>query len=300
MSTPASPLNGVKVILFDTFGTLVDWETSISRALKAKAKRNAQARAQSGAGVGGPVVEGIDWLSFTREWRAGYMRRTKEIAHGAPGPGNIDDLHLEVRLASPFPLLNAKSNSTRSFCFTEQILNDLLENSSQYSAAEKLWAHEADRKKLCQLWHKLEAWPDVQPGLGAIRKLDPPMLLATLSNGTLRLLIDLARHNSLVFDAHFSGDLLGAFKPNPKMYLGASSLLGFDEDAIRRGEVAMCASHIYDLRAAGQLGLKTIYVPRKTEDRNVEGGGAAVKTKEEGGEVDVVVKGLEGLLPYLR
>ncbi|GAA5930953.1 hypothetical protein JCM1841_003662 [Sporobolomyces salmonicolor] len=275
MSTPASPLNGVKVILFDTFGTLVDWETSISRALKAKAKRNAQARAQSGAGVGGPVVEGIDWLSFTREWRAGYMRRTKEIAHGAPGPGNIDDLHLEI-------------------------LNDLLENSSQYSAAEKLWAHEADRKKLCQLWHKLEAWPDVQPGLGAIRKLDPPMLLATLSNGTLRLLIDLARHNSLVFDAHFSGDLLGAFKPNPKMYLGASSLLGFDEDAIRRGEVAMCASHIYDLRAAGQLGLKTIYVPRKTEDRNVEGGGAAVKTKEEGGEVDVVVKGLEGLLPYLR
>lgn len=37
------------------------------------------------------------------------------------------------------------------------------------------------------------AWPDTKPGLDALRALDPPVLLATLSNGTLRLLIDIVR-----------------------------------------------------------------------------------------------------------
>jgi hypothetical protein len=47
--------------------------------------------------------------------------------------------------------------------------------------------------------------------------------------------------------------------------------------------------------------LKTIYIPRKTEDRGVEGGGYDVKAKKDGGEVDVVLKnGLEELAGYLR
>jgi len=37
------------------------------------------------------------------------------------------------------------------------------------------------------------AWPDVKLGMGAIRKLEPPILMATLSNGNLRLLIDIVR-----------------------------------------------------------------------------------------------------------
>lgn len=40
------------------------------------------------------------------------------------------------------------------------------------------------------------------------------------------------------------------------MYCGASSLLGFDEDARKRGEVAMFASHIDDLMAASQHGVR--------------------------------------------
>ncbi|GEM12846.1 haloacid dehalogenase, type II [Rhodotorula toruloides] len=115
----------------------------------------------------------------------------------------------------------------------------------------------------------------LEPGLEDLRKLDPPVLLATLSNGTLRLLVDVSRHNSFPLDAHFSGDLLSSYKPNPKMYCGASSLLGFDEDARRRGEVAMFASHIDDLRAAGQHGSRTIYIRRATEDVGIAHGGAS-------------------------
>ena len=64
-----------------------------------------------------------------------------------------------------------------------------------------------------------------------------------------------ARHNSLPLDAHFSGDLLQSYKPNPAMYTRACDLLGFDKAARQRGEVALCASHIDDLRAAAKQGV---------------------------------------------
>jgi len=55
----------------------------------------------------------------------------------------------------------------------------------------------------------------------------------------------------------------------------------------------MVAAHIYDLRAAAKLGMKTIYVHREGEDSKVDR--EAVKTKDEGGEVDVVVNTFEEL-----
>jgi FMN phosphatase YigB (HAD superfamily) len=116
-----------------------------------------------------------------------------------------------------------------------------------------------------------------------------------------------SRHANLTFDAIFSGDLLKSYKPNREMYLGACKLLDLKPE-----EVGLVASHIYDLRAAASFGvrsllqmfrtevdvdprgqLKTIYVPRKTEDRtgNIENfdGPESVKRREDGGEVDSVI-----------
>lgn len=195
----------------------------------------------------------------------------------------------------------------------------------------------------------LTAWPDTKPALDAIRKLDPPVLLATLSNGTLRLLIDVvshscnfkphldaqltlsdwtlqARHNDLPIDAHFSGNLLQSYKPNPVMYCRASELLGFDTAAREAGHVAMFASHVDDLIAAKQQGVRsvslsrtflqlflsprfalmtqvpllqlyTIYIRRPTEDTGRRDG---VKTFAEGGQVDVIVDDMNELVELLR
>ncbi|GAA5938487.1 uncharacterized protein JCM15063_005333 [Sporobolomyces koalae] len=279
--TSVSPLKGVRCLLFDTFGTLTDWETSISKALKAKARNNSKAKSAGPAGASHlgiriPIeILELDWLALTRDWRKGYMKRTREIAAGGQGPNNIDDLHLEL-------------------------LNELLD-SPPYEAAGQLWSSQYERCKVVQLWHRIETWPDVKMGLSAIRKLEPSILTATLSNGNLRLLVDIARTNNLTFDAHFSGDMLQSYKPNSKMYLGAANLMGYSEEDIQRGKVAMVASHVNDLRAAASYGLKTIYIPRRTEDRGVEGGGAEVKSKRDGGEVDVVLRnGLEELANYLR
>ncbi len=48
----------------------------------------------------------------------------------------------------------------------------------------------------------------------------------------------------------------------------------------------MVAAHIYDLRAAAKVGMKTVYVERPGEAP----GDITVKPKAEGGEVDCVVQ----------
>ncbi len=58
----------------------------------------------------------------------------------------------------------------------------------------------------------------------------------------------------------------------------------------------MVAAHLWDLRAAASHGMRTVYVPRITddpEDRDY------VKSKAEGGEVDLVVKSIEELAELL-
>jgi FMN phosphatase YigB (HAD superfamily) len=56
----------------------------------------------------------------------------------------------------------------------------------------------------------------------------------------------------------------------------------------------MVAAHIYDLRGAAKVGLKTIYVRRKDEEKG-DVAPEDVKSKAEGGEVDVVVDSIEEL-----
>ncbi|BGP54395.1 hypothetical protein JCM8202v2_001972 [Rhodotorula sphaerocarpa] len=283
-------------ILMDQFGTLTDQHGSMTRLL---ASDGASAAAACGAA---PEELGrIDWSRFAERWRAGYLRRTREIAQGDGGPGDIDELHLE---ASP------------------TLLNELLRE-EEYRVLDEAWTPER-RSEICQYWHRLDAWPDVKPALEQLRSREPPVLLATLSNGTLRLLIDVARHNNLPLDAHFSGDLLGSYKPNPVMYRRAADLLGFNAQARRRGQVAMFASHIDDLRAAAKEGVEsrsslygmppgakqpaltyfghaqlyTIYIRRPTEDEPERRN--AVRAKREGGEVDLVIDSMDELVAHLQ
>jgi beta-phosphoglucomutase-like phosphatase (HAD superfamily) len=76
------------------------------------------------------------------------------------------------------------------------------------------------------------------------------------------------------------------------MFLGAARLLGLPPH-----EVVMVAAHIDDLRAAASYGLRTVYVRRLTEDVDVR---ETVKSKADGGEVDIVVDSLEELAQKLR
>jgi len=60
----------------------------------------------------------------------------------------------------------------------------------------------------------------------------------------------------------------------------------------------MVAAHRWDLLAAASVGFKTIYVPRPADDtREVR---ESMRSKKDGGEVDLVVKDLEELARLLR
>src|SRR5439155_1281393 len=116
---------------------------------------------------------------------------------------------------------------------------------------------EEETQHLNDAWHRLTPWPDSVPGLNRLRGR---YVLATLSNGNVSLLVDMAKNAGLPWDCVLSAELFGHYKPDPEVYQGAARLLGLPP-----GELMMVAAHPRDLEAAQRVGLKTAYVPRPLE-----------------------------------
>ena len=74
----ASP-DGVKALVFDTFGTVVDWRGSIVEEGKAWEKSR-----------GGATIE---WGRFADRWRAGYAPSMDKVRKGEMPWTNLDHLH---------------------------------------------------------------------------------------------------------------------------------------------------------------------------------------------------------------
>ena len=71
----------MKACLFDVFGTVVDWRTSVSRELAEFARQKGLA--------------GIDWLEFAVEWRKLYQPSMEEVRSGRRAWTILDVLHRE-------------------------------------------------------------------------------------------------------------------------------------------------------------------------------------------------------------
>ena len=71
-------MNHVKALLFDVFGTLVDWRGSIARQAQA---------------ILAPQGVAIDWLAFADAWRAQYQPSMEEIRSGRKPFCKLDLLH---------------------------------------------------------------------------------------------------------------------------------------------------------------------------------------------------------------
>ena len=67
------------------------------------------------------------------------------------------------------------------------------------------------------LWHKLRPWPDSVEGIGMMKK---KYVVATLSNGNVALLINMAKNGGIPWDHCFSGETFQHYKPDPESYLG--------------------------------------------------------------------------------
>jgi 2-haloacid dehalogenase len=71
----------IRACLFDVFGTVVDWRSSVSRDLASFAKQR---------GIGG-----VDWLEFAVEWRKLYQPSMEEVRSGRRAFTILDVLHRE-------------------------------------------------------------------------------------------------------------------------------------------------------------------------------------------------------------
>jgi 2-haloacid dehalogenase len=72
----------VKALVFDTFGTVVDWRGSVTRMGE-----------RLGASKG---IEDIDWEAFARAWRAGYRPGMAPVISGQRPWTPIDVIHREI------------------------------------------------------------------------------------------------------------------------------------------------------------------------------------------------------------
>ncbi len=229
-----------RALLFDVFGTLVDWRGSLTTDL---------------TGFGRERELAADWPGLVDAWRAAYAPAMDRVRSGARPWANLDVLHAES-LAELLPRFGL----------------------GVLGAGERAW--------LVDRWHRLRPWPEVPAALARLR-ID--RVCATLSNGSVALLIDLARGGGLGFDTIFSAEHFRAYKPDAETYLGATALLG-----LAPHEVTLVASHPADLAAARSHGLGTALVLRPLE----YGPGRPPGPIDEGA-VDLIVRDLAELAERL-
>ncbi|MEE7491186.1 haloacid dehalogenase type II [Methylobacterium oryzae CBMB20] len=201
----------VRALVFDVFGTLVDWRSGVAREAARLLAR---------------VAPNLDAGAFADAWRARYNPSMETVRSGARPYVDLDTLQAES-------------------------LPDVL---AQFGISNVT----ADvQKELVQAWHRLDAWPEVPD---ALRRLRQKHLLAPNSNGHVRLMVDLARRNGLIFDAVLGGGYSRDYKPKPALYRDAVAAFGFAAE-----ETMMVAAHSNDLAAAASHGLATAHIARPHE-----------------------------------
>jgi 2-haloalkanoic acid dehalogenase type II len=137
-----------------------------------------------------------------------------------------------------------------------RVLDSILDQSPDY----KSYFDAQVKERLINAWHAQPAWPEVKEAIDTIRN-DLGLEVFVHANGTTRLQLDLTRFSGLNFNMLFSSQLLGTYKPDPEAYNKALRLV-----KLRPEEVVLVAAHAYDLRGAQNVGIKTIYIHRWTDD----------------------------------
>ncbi|WP_173910929.1 haloacid dehalogenase type II [Acinetobacter sp. Marseille-Q1618] len=197
----------------------------------------------------------IDANQFALDWRAGYRPAMDRVLSGELPWTSIDELH-------------------------RIILDELIIRYDLHRLTELQLIH------LNHVWHRLQPWQD---SVSALKQLKEKYIICTLSNGNIRLLVDMAKNAKLPWDYIFSAENFNAYKPSTKTYLGVAELLNVKPD-----QVLMVAAHHDDLAAARSCGLLTAYI-----ERPLEFGSSQIKDVSPCADNDVHATDLLDLLKFL-
>jgi 2-haloacid dehalogenase len=206
-------LAGVQALVFDVFGTVVDWRSGVARESAAFLARYAP---------------GADPAAFADAWRRRYQPAMEEIRSGRRLFARLDVLHREN---------------------LEAVLPEFEIDPASFLPSE------LDALNLA--WHRLDPWPDSVPGLTRLKRR---FIIAPLSNGNIRLMLDMAKRAGLPWDAILGAEIAQAYKPSPEAYLRTAEVL-----MLKPEQVCLVAAHNGDLAAARGCGLRTAFIPRPTE-----------------------------------
>src|SRR5262245_48473182 len=134
----------------------------------------------------------IDAVRFADAWRGLYQPAMDRVRSGERPWTRLDDLHRES-------------------------LDRLLVEFGVRGLGED------DIDHLNRAWHRLDPWPDAVPGLTRLRRR---FVLATLSNGNVALMVNMARRAGLPWDAILGAEVARHYKPEPEAYLMTADFLG--------------------------------------------------------------------------
>jgi 2-haloacid dehalogenase len=186
----------------------------------------------------GPKGYDKDWHHFADQWRARYQPAMAKVRNGERPWTRLDDLHRE-NLVELLPEFGISGLS------------------------------QAEIDHLNRAWHRLDGWPDTVAGLTRLKR---KYILVTLSNGNVALMVNMAKHAGLPWDAILGAEVAHAYKPQPEAYDRTAALLDLTPE-----ECMMVAAHNGDLFAARGRGFHTAFVsrplehgPNKTRDLEAE------------------------------
>ena len=206
-------LTDVQALLFDVFGTVVDWRGGVAR---------------ESAAFLAHYAPGADPAAFADAWRRRYSPAMEEVRSGRRPFVRLDVLHLENLAAT-----------LREFGIDPSVVPP------------------SELEALNLAWRELDPWPDSASGLTRLRRR---FIIAPLSNGNIRLMLDLAKRAGLPWDAILGAEIAQAYKPSPEAYLRNAEAL-----MLKPESVCLVAAHNGDLKAARACGFRTAFIPRPTE-----------------------------------
>jgi 2-haloacid dehalogenase len=218
------------ILFFDVLGTIVEWRFCIAKQLNAAAQEILQDQTRSLSADVRTRVSGMSpssWREISEEWHHAYM--------------NFGD---NYDTSQPFVSVDEHNRISLENILTKRRLRDLF--------------NDDDLQNLTLAWHRLDSYSDSVPGLALLNTKFPT---STLSNGNVKLLEDLQKHNSLPFKHLTSAEHFGSYKPSPEAYNGAARRFGLENS-----QCCLVAAHLEDLQAAKKCGFQTIYLERELEE----------------------------------
>src|SRR5262245_7284956 len=126
---------------------------------------------REGQALGGAKGLHVDWAQFADAWRGLYQPAMNRVRSGEVGWTKLDDLHRMslVQLLGDFHITGLS---------------------------------EAEIDNFNRAWHRLDPWPDAVPGLTRLKRR---FILATLSNGNVALIVNMAKRAGLRWVAIIGG-----------------------------------------------------------------------------------------------